>query len=46
MNQILKDLYQHQEWADAEHWQAMEKFHSALEDKAIRYRLHHIHYVQ
>lgn len=42
----LEELYAHQEWADAEHWRAMESHPSALTDKAICERLHHIHVVQ
>jgi uncharacterized damage-inducible protein DinB len=42
----LEELYAHQEWADAEHWRAFEAYVPALEDKAIRERLHHIHLVQ
>ena len=42
----LEELYFHQEWADAEHWRALESFPKALEDKAIRERLLHIHLVQ
>ena len=42
----LEELYLHQEWADAEHWRAFELFPQALEDKAIRERLLHIHLVQ
>ena len=42
----LQELYLHQEWADAEHWRAFESFPQALEDKAIRERLLHIHLVQ
>jgi uncharacterized damage-inducible protein DinB len=42
----LEELYLHQEWADAEHWRAFESFPRALEDKAIRERLFHIHLVQ
>lgn len=41
-----EELYAHQEWADAEHWRAFESHPVALEDKAIRERLHHIHLVQ
>jgi uncharacterized damage-inducible protein DinB len=36
----------HQEWADAEHWQAFEAYPAVFEDKALRDRLFHIHYVQ
>ncbi|SRR5579864_1175284 len=42
----LDELYAHQEWADAEHWRALEAHPAALEDKAIRERLLHIHQVQ
>lgn len=42
----LDELYLHQEWADAEHWRAFESHPAALEDKAIRERLLHIHLVQ
>jgi uncharacterized damage-inducible protein DinB len=42
----LDELYAHQEWADAEHWRAFEAHPAALEDKAIRERLLHIHLVQ
>ena len=46
MISYLEELYMHQEWADAEHWRAFESFPQALEDKAIRERLLHIHLVQ
>jgi uncharacterized damage-inducible protein DinB len=46
MNPILRDLYGHQVWADAEHWRAIEAHPPAAADKAIRDRLHHIHLVQ
>jgi uncharacterized damage-inducible protein DinB len=46
MSSYLDELYAHQEWADAEHWRAFEAHPAALEDKAIRERLHHIHLVQ
>jgi hypothetical protein len=46
MTGYLDELYAHQEWADAEHWRAFEAHPPALEDKAIRERLHHIHLVQ
>jgi uncharacterized damage-inducible protein DinB len=42
----LDELYAHQEWADAEHWRAIEAHPAALADKAIRERLFHIHLVQ
>jgi len=46
MLDMLKELYHHQEWADAEHWRAFRSHPIALEDTAIRQRLHHIHLVQ
>jgi uncharacterized damage-inducible protein DinB len=46
MTSYLDELYAHQEWADAEHWRALESHPPALVDKAIRERLLHIHLVQ
>jgi uncharacterized damage-inducible protein DinB len=46
MDSYLAELYGHQEWADAEHWRAIESHPAALEDKTIRERLLHIHLVQ
>ena len=46
MSSYLAELYAHQAWADAEHWQAFEGHPSALADKALRERLYHIHLVQ
>jgi uncharacterized damage-inducible protein DinB len=46
MGSYLDELYAHQEWADAEHWPALEAYPEALTDKAIRDRLMHIHLVQ
>lgn len=43
MADLLKDLLAHSAWADAEHWRALEACRGALEDPAIRVRLHHIH---
>lgn len=43
---MLRELYAHQAWADAEHWRAIEAHAPALADKPIRDRLHHIHLVQ
>jgi uncharacterized damage-inducible protein DinB len=43
---VVADLYGHQAWADAEHWRALTAHPTALSDKAIRERLHHIHLVQ
>jgi uncharacterized damage-inducible protein DinB len=46
MNPLLRDLLDHQIWADAEHWAAIGAHAAARDDKAIRDRLHHIHLVQ
>jgi uncharacterized damage-inducible protein DinB len=46
MATYLHELYAHQEWADAEHWRALEAYPAALADRAIRERLQHIHLVQ
>ena len=46
MSSYLEELFAHQEWADAEHWRAFEAHAEALNDKAIRERVFHIHLVQ
>src|ERR1700693_1518498 len=46
LTSYLDELYAHQEWADAEHWRALEAHSAALADQAIRERLLHIHLVQ
>jgi uncharacterized damage-inducible protein DinB len=46
MDSLLRDLLDHQLWADAEHWRVIGATTAAREDKAIRDRLHHIHQVQ
>src|SRR5262245_30327067 len=46
MNPILRDLYDHQFWADAEHWNALAGHAPTHDYQAIRNRLHHIHIVQ
>jgi uncharacterized damage-inducible protein DinB len=43
---LLRELYRHQAWADAEHWKALEFHLSALDDETIRKRLYHIHVAQ
>ncbi len=43
---LLHDLYGHQAWADAELWKAIGSVPPALDDPAIRKRLHHIHFTQ
>lgn len=46
MSQMLRDLYAHQAWADAEHWRALEAQPGALQDVKLWERLHHIHIVE
>jgi uncharacterized damage-inducible protein DinB len=46
VRELLRDLYGHQEWADALHWAAFESHAGALQDERLRERLHHIHLVQ
>jgi uncharacterized damage-inducible protein DinB len=46
MKEYLKDLYRHQEWADAEHWKAFEALPASFDDPALSKRLRHIHLVQ
>ena len=46
MNPLIRDLYRHQVWADAEHFRAIGVHPEACNDKAIRDRLHHIALVQ
>ena len=43
---VLVEMGRHQVWADAEHWRALGRFPVALQDEAIRKRLHHLHFVQ
>jgi len=42
----LADLFAHQQWADSVHWSTLAAHPGALEDEAIRKRLHHLHSVQ
>ena len=46
MSSLLRDLFGHQAWADAEHWRAIGAHPAARDDQAIRSRLHHIAIVQ
>ena len=46
MNGLLRDMYGHQEWADAEHWRAFGALEAARDYTPLRERLHHIHLVQ
>ena len=46
MNALLRDFFEHQVWADAEHWRAIGGHDIARDDQVIRARLHHIAIVQ
>ena len=46
MSSLLRDLFKHQAWADAEYWRVIEAHPPAREDGVIHNRLHHIHLVQ
>jgi uncharacterized damage-inducible protein DinB len=46
VSSLLRDLIDHQAWADAESWNAIEAHPPAREHGAIRHRLHHLHLVQ
>ncbi len=46
MIDFIRELYLHQEWADALHWRAVRAFPPALEDEGLRQGLFHIHAVQ
>jgi hypothetical protein len=39
MDSLLRNLYGHQRWADAQYWQAIEQYAPARADPAIRNRL-------
>jgi uncharacterized damage-inducible protein DinB len=46
MNPLLRDLLDHQLWADVEHWNTMAAHSAAREDPVIHNRLHHVHLTQ
>jgi uncharacterized damage-inducible protein DinB len=46
MLEAVADLFAHQQWADSVHWEALTAHPRALEDDAVRKRLHHIYSVQ
>jgi uncharacterized damage-inducible protein DinB len=46
VNPLLRDLLDHQVWADVELWNAVEAHAPAHDDRILRERLHHIHIVQ
>lgn len=43
---FLSDLLAHQQWADSVQWRSLAAHPGALEDGAVRTRLHHLHSVQ
>jgi len=43
---LLRELHEHQAWADAQFWNALEDYPSAWRDDVFRKRQHHIHLVQ
>jgi uncharacterized damage-inducible protein DinB len=43
---FLSDLFAHQQWADSVQWRSLAAQPGALEDGAVRSRLHHLHSVQ
>ncbi len=43
---ILRDIWSHHAWADAEHWRAFEAFPIVFQDSALFSRLHHLHLTQ
>jgi uncharacterized damage-inducible protein DinB len=45
-NALLKELFQHMEWADALIWSTILRSPSLAHDKVIQDRLHHLHLVQ
>jgi len=46
MHEQVSELFAHQQWADSVHWRTLTAHPGALEDEAIRKRLHHLHSVQ
>ncbi len=46
MHEPLRDLFAHQEWADSVHWRTLAEYPKAMEDDAVKKRLHHLHSVQ
>ena len=42
----IRDLYLHQEWADAEHWRAVLASEAARKDLELKERLVHLHAAQ
>ena len=46
MLDVIRDLYRHQEWADAEHWRAVLGSEAARADADLKARLVHLHAAQ
>ncbi len=46
MIEFIRDLYGHQEWADAEIWEAVEGQPGAIDDEHIAKRFRHFHSTQ
>ncbi|MBU2445821.1 MAG: DinB family protein [Bacteroidetes bacterium] len=46
MIELLRDMYHHQAWADAEMWKSLEAHPGALENTAVQKCLHHMHLAQ
>ncbi|MBS1785570.1 MAG: DinB family protein [Acidobacteria bacterium] len=46
MLDLIRDLYAHQEWADAEHWKAILASDAARADADLKARLVHLHGAQ
>lgn len=46
MLDVIKDLYAHQEWADASHWRAVLGSGAARKDPELKERLVHLHGAQ
>jgi uncharacterized damage-inducible protein DinB len=46
MMDLIRDLYNYQEWADAESWKAIEATPAATQDEQITKTLNHLHQVQ
>ena len=46
MLDVIKDLYAHQEWADASHWRAILGSEAARKDLELKERLVHLHAAQ
>ncbi|MDQ3281327.1 MAG: hypothetical protein M3Q69_07925 [Acidobacteriota bacterium] len=43
---VIRDLFRHMQWADAEVWRALHAHPAALEDEKLRGTMQHLHVVQ